>query len=155
MIDNISRRLKQLGQVHFFICIGLALIISVFYFVLYDVTKADDSLGLTFEFVVPLFAILSLSVGYFVNKQKLKAAINADTLFDKLELYRAGAIVKWATIEGAAFFACITYYLTQRNNFILYALMLGVYLIYSRPLKSRIIEDLELSEEEKDLINEI
>jgi hypothetical protein len=151
-MEDIKKTVGQLTKIHLAICLALAGVIIVFFYVLAPTIEPNDSLGMTFEFVVPLVAILSIGAGIFVSRQRLKSITNEMSLVDKLNTYKLASIVKWATVEGAALFASIAYILTFHNNLILYATMLGVYLIYTRPIKSKIIEDLKLSDEEAETL---
>lgn len=146
----------QMKKFHLYLCALVALSIIVFYFVLFDPNKVvdqKDSFGLILEVVVPLFSVLSVFLGNLMFKKALKKIDTNADLINKLSLYQKASLVKWSNILGSVFLAIVAYYLTSRNNFILYALMLGVFLIYLRPLKSRIIEELKLSDTETTELN--
>ena len=151
IIPSPPNQFLRMKKLHLYLCALVALSIIVFYFVLFDPNKVvdqKDSFGLILEAIVPFFAVVSVFLGNFMFKKALMQIDSRADLSNKLNLYQKASMVKWSNILGSVFLAIVAYYLTSRNNFILYALMLGVFLIYLRPLKSRIIEELKLTETE-------
>lgn len=156
IIPSPPNQFLQIRKLHFILCAMVALSIIVFYFVLYDPNKVvdqKDSFGLILEVIVPLFSVISVFLGNFMFKKSIKETNEKSELEDKLSIYKKASLVKWSNVLGSVFLAIVAYYLTSRNNFILYALMLGVFLIYLRPLKSRIIEELKLSDDHIKVLN--
>lgn len=156
IIPSPPNQFLQIRKLHLILCAMVALSIIVFYFVLYDPNKVvdqKDSFGLILEVIVPLFSVISVFLGNFMFKKSIKETNEKSELEDKLSIYQKASLVKWSNVLGSVFLAIVAYYLTSRNNFILYALMLGVFLIYLRPLKSRIIEELKLSDDHIKVLN--
>jgi hypothetical protein len=151
IIPSPPNQFLRMKKLHLYLCALVALSIIVFYFILFNPGKkvnSADTFGLILEAIVPVFAVISVFIGNFMLKRELKTLSDKSSLNQKLEVYQKGSLIKWSNILGSVFLAIVAYYLTGRNNFILYALMLGVFLIYLRPLKSRIKEELKLNEEE-------
>jgi hypothetical protein len=46
--------------------------------------------------------------------------------------------------------ASVGFLISGQQNLLLYAMMIGVMILYFRPIKSRVVEDLNLSPEESD-----
>ncbi len=151
IIPSPPNQFLRMKKLHLYLCALVALSIIVFYFILFNPEKkvdTADTLGLILEAIVPIFAVLSVVIGNFLLKREIKNISGNASLNQKLEVYQKGSLIKWSNVLGSVFLAIVAYYLTGRNNFILYALMLGVFLIYLRPLKSRIKEELKLNDEE-------
>jgi hypothetical protein len=151
-----SEIFKQITLVHLAICIGTAVIIGILYTIKVqnnEVVSSSDGLNIL-ELVVPFTAAIAFAIAYYFGKARYKKLKASDSLEHKLEVYRLNNIVLWASLEGSAFFGAIGFYLTGRTNILLYALMLGVLLIYFRPLKKRAVEVLKLSPEESDTLHD-
>ncbi len=144
----LNKEFKKLTTIHLAICLFLAILIIVMYFVFPDISQASEETGLTLEMIIPLFAVTSIAAGFMVSRQRLNSIADDATGMEKMAIYRAVMIIRWATAEGAALFACVGYLLTQRMNLILYATMIGVYMIYLRPIKHKVIQDLKLTDDE-------
>ncbi|MGB1037922.1 MAG: hypothetical protein ACPGYY_04685, partial [Bacteroidia bacterium] len=140
---------KQITLIHLAICIATALIIGIIYTIKSksgEVVSSEIGWDIL-EIIVPVTAVLTFAVAYYFGKSRYKKVQASDSLESKLDVYRLNNIVLWAALEGSAFFGGIAFYLSGRTNILLYSLMMGVLLIYFRPLKSRAIEDLKLSPE--------
>lgn len=157
-IDNPSapQIFKSTVIVHLSVCALTAIVVGTLYTLKSQAGEiASSEVGLdAFELLVPIISLLSGFGAYYVGKQKFKKIKDTDTLASKLDVFRSNSIILWAALEGSAFFAAITFYLSGRTNLLLYALMLGVLLIYFRPLKARAAEDLNLSPDEIEELDE-
>jgi len=143
---------KQISIIHIALCIGTTLVVGIIYTSKAqngEVISSTEGMNIL-ELVVPVMALLSFAVAYYLGKHRYKKLDINLSLSDKLNVYRANNVILWAALEGSAFFAAIAFYLTGRNNLLLYAVMLAVLLIYFRPLKTRATEDLKLSQDESD-----
>ena len=144
----------SLKRIHLAICASIAMLVAVVYLVLQpDRTPTNSSEALSQEFILPILAIAAIGIGYFFFKRKLSRLHKLIGLESKIEGYRAANIIRWGVTEMAAFIMLIGFSTSGRNNLLLYALMIGVFLIYLRPLKSRLISELKLTDDEAELIN--
>lgn len=141
---------KSIILTHIVLCLLATITIGIFYTLRLQSIGIPDNFenGLLLELAIPLYAIISYAAAYFIGKSKLKKLKKADSLSTKLEVYKKWNLMQWAAIEGSILFACLGFYLSGRNNLLLYALMLGVMLLYFRPLKARAVELLDLQPEE-------
>jgi hypothetical protein len=143
---------KQLSIIHIAICLGTCIIVGTLYTLKMqanEVISSEDGMNIL-ELFVPVLGVITFAAAYYIGRRKIKAVPKESNLVDKLEAYKSFNIFIWAALEGSTFFAAIAFYLTGRTNLLLYALMLGVLLIYFRPLKTRAKEELNLSAEEGD-----
>ena len=147
---------KSIILTHIVLCLLATISIGIFYTLRVQGigTPEDFDSGLLLKLAIPLYAIISYAVAYFIGKSKIKKLKKGDSLSVKLEVYKKWNLMQWAAIEGSIFFASIGFFLSGRNNLLLYALMLGVMLIYFRPLKARAVELLDLQPEEADQLFE-
>ena len=155
MKDNPQSSLKSLNIIHLGITIGTILVVGIFYTIKNqsgEIIQSTQGMNV-FEYLVPIFGIASFAIAYYLGKRKLKKLDSDSDLMSKLTAYRSHSLFIWAALEGSAFFAAIAFYLTGRTNLILYGAMLVVLLIYFRPQKTRISEDLNLNGEELDKLD--
>ena len=66
--------------------------------------------------------------------------------------YRGVIIVRYAFLEGPAFFAFVSALLTGNLIFLAFAGLVIIFMIYWRPTKSSVISDLELNQQEISII---
>jgi hypothetical protein len=106
---------------------------------------ADDP----FFYVAPFLTLSSIAAGIFLFKQQLAKLPEKVTLKEKIAGYQTGLIIKYALTEGASLFGIVAYLLTGN---LLYLIITGVNVIYFfwiRPTKDKIVDDLNLSYEDK------
>ncbi len=143
---------KQLSIIHIAICLGTCIVVGILYTLktqANEVVSSEDGMNIL-ELLVPVLGVVTFAAAYYIGRGKIKAVTKESTLVDKLEAYKSFNILIWAALEGSTFFAAIAFYVTGRTNLLLYALMIGVLLIYFRPLKTRAREELNLSADEAD-----
>lgn len=150
-----ARIFKTLSIIHIAICIGTAIFLGVIYTLRNTgFYQADQDSLLILELIVPIAAGLSFLGAYFFGKSQYKKLNKSDSLETKLNAFKVSNIVLWASLEGSALFGAVSFLLTGRMNLFLYGLMLGVLLIYFRPLKSRAVEYLDLTSDEADELHD-
>ena len=147
METQLEEQLRRMNIIHLALVAGAVLFAVVVYVLSSQIEAPQPELGGIMELVVPLLAIFIISFGHLTFKKRLKYIKENGTVEEKLEAYVRINITRWASLEAAAFLGVIGYMLTQHNNLILYASMIIVLLLYTRPLRSRVVEDLGLSEE--------
>ena len=108
----------------------------------------EDPTGLWYEFIVPFAAVVSIIIGNLLAKKSIKKIKETDSFEMKMHAIQSTSIQLWIVVVGSSVFASIGFFMTARTNLILYALMLGVLLIYLRPIKSKIIKDFKFTEDE-------
>ena len=113
----------------------------------------DPSLDNIFYFIVPLTLVMGIIGGQYLSNAKFQGAKAASSLSAKLEEFRTGMILRYATIEGPSLLAIIAYMLT--NNFLYFVIGLAGILFFLRhqPTKDRAIDILELDSSERATLN--
>jgi len=151
-----SQILKGLSLIHIVLVFASVIVIGTVHLLknnASEVVTSEKGMNI-FELLVPLMAAISIVAAHYIGKARMKKLTKADSLDDKLNAYRANKIVLWAALEGSIYFAAVAFYIFGRQNLLLYGLMLAVLLVYFRPLRSRVIEDLALNEDEVERLND-
>ncbi|URM38728.1 MFS transporter [Flavobacterium anhuiense] len=130
-----NEKIKTLQIIHLGICAGTI----ITYFIVGDISletlniPAIDSNSILY-LVIPVLAFVLSSILF---KAQLKQIDPKLKLEDKLPIYQAASIMRWAVLEGAAFLI-----LFIKPEFILFGILLIAYLLYLRPTEERITNDL-------------
>ncbi|MBE8725916.1 MFS transporter [Flavobacterium hungaricum] len=131
-----TEKIKTLQIIHLAICAGTIL---VYYFIgdltvetLKKIPTIDSS-----SIVYALIPVLAFVFSSFLFKSQLKQIDPKLKLEDKLPIYQAASIMRWAVLEGAAFLL-----LFLKPDFILFGILIIIYLIFLRPTEERITNDL-------------
>ena len=106
-----------------------------------------------FKYIVPLFIIGGIIVGNLLFKKQLNVALNKIDLLDKLINYRSALIIRYAFLEGSAFFAIVVYLVTGGMLFLWLAIIPILSFLLIIPSIEKTQYDLELNHEEKQRIN--
>ena len=130
-----NEKIKTLQIIHLGICAGTI----IAYFIVGDISletlniPAIDSNSILYLVILVLAFVLSS----ILFKAQLKQIDPKLKLEDKLPVYQAASIMRWAVLEGAAFLI-----LFIKPEFILFGILLIAYLLYLRPTEERITNDL-------------
>ncbi len=133
-----EEKLKPLKTIHIALILGIALA----YFFLGDLQNLDffkipkvDSTSYIY-LLIPMAAIF---LGNMLYRQQLKNTDNNQPLEKKIGTYQTASLIRWAMLEGAAFFI-----LFLKKEFILIGLFLIIYLVLLRPSEERMKRDFQI-----------
>ena len=73
-------------------------------------------------------------------------------LAEKLFVFKEVKIIQWVSLFGSVILATVSFLISAQQNLLLYAMMIGVMILYYRPVKNRVGEDLDLTSEELELL---
>ncbi|WP_461629709.1 hypothetical protein [Labilibaculum euxinus] len=118
------------------------------------VVAGDEVLRTMFMIMIPLFFLVTYSVGNLVSNKKLKLAKEETELKTKMESYRAINIIKYAMLEGTAFCAIITYLLTGELLLLGFAVMIMLLFATYYPTKEKLMRELELNRAEQAILED-
>jgi hypothetical protein len=97
-------------------------------------------------------------IGIFASNIVFKKMLNElqenDALNTKMSNYRSFLIIKYALLEGPALFAIIVTFITGNLFFLLYAGIMVLLLLYSRPKVQSAITDLRLNQQEMAIVED-
>ncbi|MBT6235416.1 MAG: hypothetical protein HOI49_04930 [Bacteroidetes bacterium] len=157
MSNNVTTKgiIKSMTIVHLTISFIVAITMGVLYTLTVQSGKQlSPSLDyMVLELILPIIGVASFfGARYLINK-RMKQIAKDEKLSVKLEAYKSGMVILWAMLTGTALFGAVLFYLSGRLNLLLYGLMAGVFILYFRPLKTKIARDFGLSPEEKEQLN--
>lgn len=131
-----SKKIKTLQNIHLAVCAG----ISIVYFTLGNLSiegltiKTIDSSEIVFV-AIPILAFI---LSHFLFKSQLKQINVKMNPEENLPIYQTASIMRWAILEGAAFFI-----LFVNPKFQLLGLITIAYLAFLRPTEERFNNDLQ------------
>lgn len=150
-----SEYFKGINIVYYALISGVLIFLLIALFLKYTNNFAiDDIFSINTIKIVFLFFLIAGIVGsHFIFSNKLKTINqrNNDLLIKTAE-YRSVLIIRYALLEGAAFFSIIGYLLTGSNMFIAFTGISIIILTALKPSRERLINDLQLDIAEKEKI---
>jgi MFS family permease len=102
-----------------------------------------------FAIVVPIMVIGCFIAGRIVFTKVLENAKTKSTLIEKLSAYWAASIVRFALCEGSSLFAIVVTMLTSNTFYLAIAGVLILYMVFLKPSRDRVENDLDLTLEER------
>jgi len=148
--NKIQSIYKSIVSTHLIILILTTLIIGIVYTIRKNGELTSNEDFILLELLVPLIAVSSFLVSHFIGKKKLNALYKRAELQEKLSTFKQVKIIQWVSLFGSVILASVSFLTSGQQNLLLYAMMIGVMILYFRPIKARVIEDLNLSPEESD-----
>lgn len=133
-----SEKLKTLRIIHFAICAGTILTYIIVGNISIDNLKNVpniDSSSIAYA-IIPFVAIL---IGNFLFKSQLKKIESNQKLEDNFAPYQTASLIRWAILEGMAFFI-----LFSKPDFVIFGILLIVYLVSLMPTEERMKNDLKI-----------
>ncbi|MBB4804419.1 hypothetical protein HNP37_004511 [Flavobacterium nitrogenifigens] len=130
-----TEKIKTLQIIHFAVCAGT--IMAYFFVGEISLEKLKIPSISTLSIIYTLVPILAYIISSFLFRSQIKQIDPKLKLEDKLPLYQAASIMRWAILEGAAFIL-----LFLKPDYILFGILIIVYLIFLRPTEERIKNDL-------------
>jgi hypothetical protein len=154
MAEMKASGLKALNLIHKAMLGGQILFGAItFYLVVSATVKPvlDESTERIFQVIAVVFAAAGFFIGTFLMKKKiLDAKDMSGTAQEKFNLFRAGAIVQWALLEGPSLFCIICFLLSGNYAFLALAGVIIIFFALLGPAKNKLLFQLNLSEEEVD-----
>lgn len=142
---------NSLKIIYLILLIGQLLFLAIVAFSGFNLLEEGDetsSLTNIFKIVAAVLAIGGVSGGRMIFQMRVNIIKTKTDLIEKMNDYRSALIIKFALLEGPAFFGIIGYMLTGNNFFLLVAGFLILVFALHYPMPDRTIKELELSSEE-------
>ena len=154
--QNFKQYLKALNIVHAALLLGAVLFAAMTLFLnqTNGIAQKDAEMENIFLVMVPLFFLGSFVANYILIPKRLEKDRKEKDLSSKLDSYRATQIVKFAIMEGPAFFAIVTFLITGSYLLIGFAGMIMVLFATYFPTKEKIVNELELNRKEQDILKD-
>jgi len=146
---------RSLQIVHLALLLGISSFTIIVFFLNYSggLNIGDGNLNCIFQYIVPAMLVCCLIASNLINKSKINKIKQKTNLLDKLGDYRSAFIIKFALLEGPAFFAIVVFLLTANEVYLIYILPIIILFIILRPTKDKIIMELELNNDERAKVN--
>ena len=109
----------------------------------------------TFQYIFPLFIFVALGSGIIITRTRIRRIDTSLDLKLKLKVLQSSLIVRYAHFEGAGILALVLYYLTTEKLYAVLFIITLMFLSLNRPTAHRIISNLNLKGEEKELFNKV
>ena len=107
----------------------------------------------TLLLIYPVVAIGAILLSQVIYKKLLTTAKNKSGLKSKLQGYQTASIVKFALIEGPAFFGIVLTMVTGNTAFIAIAGVLVIFLLLQKPSQAKVENDLDLRGDDRNKFN--
>jgi hypothetical protein len=148
---EIKNFIKSLKVMHLFLVAGLS-IFTIWVIIQINSFNTSSNSDNVYLYLVPVLALL----GYFGSQlifKKMTARIKLESqLADKLKKYQFALHLKYALIEIPAFLGLFVYYSTGNALPVVISICLLAYLFVQKPNKENIVNNVPLSLEEKNLV---
>ncbi len=105
-------------------------------------------------YIIPIIALIGLISSTLLFKRKLNECSTKQNLNEKLTEYRSALILKFGIIEGTTFIILISYLLTGELIVLTVAGILIIVFITYIPTKGKLINDLDLSFTDKQILDD-
>lgn len=130
-----EQKIKTFQTIHLAICLGVV----VAYIVAGNITTEMLSLQGVNASHLPFLAVpvLAIFLSNYMFKSQLKQVNPKLKLEDNLGIYQTASIIRWAILEGAAFFL-----LFAQPELIVIGFAIIAYLLFLRPSEDKIISDI-------------
>ena len=96
----------------------------------------------------PIAGLATISLAYFLHKNKIRKIDNKASLGNKLSAYFLIHILKLALLEGGAMFNIVLFYLIGDTLLLAFAALATIVIALNTPSIFRLGNDLQLNEEE-------
>lgn len=103
-------------------------------------------------YVIPLILFGGIALSILLFKRRMESLAQIRDLKEKMSGYRGCLILKYALVEGPALLSILSALITHSVVFLFFALLSIGLLIYWRPTKASVINNLRLKQYEIDII---
>jgi hypothetical protein len=105
------------------------------------------------SYLVPAAIVGGIIASYLTQQHRLKMIQSKDNLIDKMTAYRSSLIIRYALLEGPALFALAAFWVSGNFMFFGFALLNTGLFMFCMPSKRRVINELQLNNDELLAIN--
>lgn len=138
--------------------IHMAMISGVLFFGVFSFINKKDTMvfyneGDVLLYVYPALAIGAVFLGQFLFKNQISSLKAKEDLKEKLGGYQTASIIKFALIEGAAFFGLVQFFTSGSMAYLAITGLLVVYLLLQKPTKTKVASDLDLKGDHRNQFN--
>jgi len=151
-IKNSQDYFTLLNLIYFSLVSGLIIFMAVIVILNSRQEPADFQPVGVFIYLVPVSSILAILGSIYIPKYKLPQIDSKNDLKEKLSYYQSLLIIKWALLEAGAIIALVSFMLTGYFMLGGFALLLILYLILQKPSRYKLLQDINLNDEDRNKI---
>ena len=152
-MNQIKKEVKRIRILHFALVLSLSAFIAVSYlFASKKGHNVEAHLNIEIEIALTFLIVAICLIGYLIFNKKHKNSLDEDDLTMRVKELRTALIIYYACIEASILICLIIYLVFGILNFILFAMLLVVFMIYLRPHDQKLIELLDLDEDQTNLL---
>jgi hypothetical protein len=104
--------------------------------------------------IAPGLAVSGIALGWIFFDIRLKVLRDKSNLREKLSGYQSAMIVKLAMMEGPSLLALVLFFLSGEYIFLAVAAFVVLVFLFSHPTKAKIIQQLQLHDDERMLLDD-
>lgn len=141
---------KALQVLHLAFLTGMILftVISTFLVITRNVKISNGLPDKATQVIVLLLAISLSTTGFFLFNKRIQSVPTNASATERMDAYRSAAILRWALIECPSLLAIIAFFITGNYAFVALAIALMILFASTAPVKSKIIQLLQLDDNE-------
>lgn len=151
---QIKNYFRQSRYLFFTFLIGLVLFLITAYIVIYF----QDALNPEYEkyliFGAPLSGAALVLMSYRLFIGRVNVAKTAEKLYEKMESYRSGMVLRYILLDGAAFIQMISYIMTGNKLYLALCVVIMSLFFTVRPSIERFIKEMELNDLESKVMRD-
>lgn len=150
--QNFAEYLKSLRALYLALLAGQLLSLAVCYTLHPSRMELlpDDGMAVR----IPVLIVVLFISGFFLGRNRVRAASRLPDLKEKMMAFRAAALVRWALIEGGVLVAAIFFFLSRNLLLFIAALAGSLLFLMFTPARNRIIGELGLSAEDQAMLDD-
>ena len=153
-LSIIANRLRTINLAHMTLATGM-LIFGLVALYVHNLQSVDNELAKMFQYILPGALTIGLIGSYFVPEILIKKIDKNLELEHKISKYLPVVLIRGAFLEAPGLLAGIAILLTGRSYFIVAVGLLFLAFYFYRPSVIRISNDLNLTIEEREKLDEI
>lgn len=153
--STIRKFFRQLNYMFFVFLAGIIIFSLVAWIVTAGGEAPMNSQYETFlRFAAPIsgIALILMSNRLFANR--IREGRTAEKLYQKMDAYRAGAVIRMLVLDGAAFINLISFVMAGNYLFLFLCLAILIMFILTKPSLEKFITDMQLSEMEEQVMRD-
>ena len=131
-----TEKIKTLKVIHIAICVGM--ILAYIFAGKFTIEQLKGQIISTDDLVYFAIPVAAFFLSNFMFKSQLKQVDSRLTQEEKLPLYQTASLIRWAILEGAAFFI-----LFIKPDLLILGIIIILYLVFLRPTEEKIVRDFQ------------
>lgn len=151
---QIKNYFRQSRYLFFSFLIGLVLFLITAYMVIVFQKPLNPEYANFLLIGAPLSGIALVLMSYRLFMGRVKNAQKTEKLYEKMEGYRSGMVLRFILLDGAAFIQLISYIMTGNKLYLVLCIVIMTLFFTVRPGIERFIKEMELGDLESKVMRD-